>query len=251
MKPTQIIKDYLSFSRSEQRGVVVLLIILVTVNAIRVMIPGERKLNPVDFTAFSREIAAFEQVLKEARANERNTQKPDNKMSRNQTMVSRDSNLPSQRIKMPAFVIELNAADTFDLQRLRGIGSSFARRITGYRTRLGGYVRKEQLLEVYGMDSSRYEGIKRYVSVKPEKITRINLNSATFKELIRHPYMPYEAAKEIAVYRKKKKGIKGLEELEGMKNLDSVTFVKLKPYLSIEENSKKQKDKSQINSKLP
>ena len=34
MKPTQILKDYLSFSRSEQRGVIVLLSILLTVNVI-------------------------------------------------------------------------------------------------------------------------------------------------------------------------------------------------------------------------
>ncbi len=214
MKPTQIIKDYFSLSQSELRGAVVLLFILLTVNAIRVMIPGELRLDPVDFTAFNREIMAFEQVLKKARADQASAQKPDNQRIRYQGFVSGDSNVRSQRTKMPAFIIELNSADTFDLQRLRGIGPSFARRITGYRARLGGYVRKEQLLEVYGMDSSRYQGIERYLSVNPEKITRLNLNAATFKELMRHPYMPYEVAKEIAIYRKKHKGIKELVEMQ-------------------------------------
>jgi len=232
MKPTQAIKDYFSLSQSELRGAVVLLFILLTVNAIRMMIPGELRLDPVDFTAFNREIMAFEQVLKKARADQTSAQKPDNQ-SRYQRLVSKDSNGYLQRTKMPAFIIELNSADTFDLQRLRGIGPSFARRITGYRARLGGYVRKEQLLEVYGMDSSRYKGIERYLSVNPKKITRLNLNTATFKELMRHPYMPYEVAKEIAIYRKKHKGIKELEEMQGFKSLDSVTFVKLKPYLGL------------------
>ncbi len=219
MKPTQIIKDYLSFSRSEQRGVVVLLFILLIVNVIRVFIPDERRVNPVDFNLFRKEIATFGQVVKQARAVENHARKPDN--------------LFSQQTKAPAFIVELNSADTFDLQRLRGIGPSFARRITGYRARLGGYVRKEQLLEVYGMDSSRYDGLKRYVTVKPDKIKQLNLNTATFKELIRHPYMPYEAAKEIAKYRKRKKGIKVMEEMEGMKNLDSASFVKLRPYVGL------------------
>ncbi|MBC8316117.1 MAG: helix-hairpin-helix domain-containing protein [Bacteroidetes bacterium] len=233
MKPTQIIKDYLNLSRSEQRGVVVLLFILLTVNTIRMMIPGEWKLDPVDFTTFNKEIMAFEQSLKRARADEISAQKTDNQKSGYKKSISGSSNEQSQQSKKPAFVIELNSADTFDLQRLRGIGPSFARRITGYRARLGGYERKEQLLEVYGMDSSRFQGIKRYVSVNPDRITKLNLNTATFKELIRHPYMPYDVAKEIAVYRKKKKGIKVMEEVQGMKSLDSITFVKLRPYLSI------------------
>ena len=210
-----------------------LLFILLTVNTIRVIISGEWKLDPVDFTAFNKEIMAFEQSLKRTRADEISTQKTDNQKSGYKKLISGSSNEQSQQGKKPAFIIELNSADTFDLQRLRGIGPSFARRITGYRARLGGYERKEQLLEVYGMDSSRFQGIERYVSVNPNRITKLNLNTATFKELIRHPYMPYEAAKEIAKYRKRNKGIKGLEEVRGMEKMDSVTFEKLRPYLGI------------------
>ena len=132
------------------------------------MIPDERNLDKSEFSMFRSQFAGLTRL---------------------------SNSLFSSQTKAPAFIIELNTADTFDLQRLRGIGPSFARRITGYRARIGGYVKKEQLLEVWGMDSSRYEGIKRYLTVNPEKITQIKLNTATFKELLRHPYMPYELAK--------------------------------------------------------
>lgn len=48
-------------------------------------------------------------------------------------------------------LIELNAADTTELKKLDGIGSAYAKRIVKYRDLIGGFVRKEQLLEVYGL----------------------------------------------------------------------------------------------------
>ena len=60
----------------------------------------------------------------------------------------------------PLFIVEINAADTFDLQEVKGIGSSYARRISNYRDRLGGFIKKEQLLEVFGIDSAKYVQIQ-------------------------------------------------------------------------------------------
>lgn len=61
--------------------------------------------------------------------------------------------------------LDLNAADTLDLIKVPGIGSSFSRRIWKYRRMLGGFYAKEQLQEVYGMDRERYEGIAPYFTV--------------------------------------------------------------------------------------
>ena len=64
-----------------------------------------------------------------------------------------DENKIYNRIKpkLPPVVVEINTADSAELMRLNGIGASFSRRIVKYRNLLGGFISKEQLLEVYGM----------------------------------------------------------------------------------------------------
>ena len=47
-----------------------------------------------------------------------------------------------------AVMVELNSADTLELDKIRGIGPAFARRIVKYRERIGGFYKKEQLMEV-------------------------------------------------------------------------------------------------------
>lgn len=49
--------------------------------------------------------------------------------------------------------INLNTTDSLQLISLKGIGPTFASRIIKYRNKLGGFIYKEQLKEVYGLDS--------------------------------------------------------------------------------------------------
>lgn len=44
--------------------------------------------------------------------------------------------------------IEINGADTTELMKIPGIGSYYSRQIVRYRNQLGGFVSKEQLLEI-------------------------------------------------------------------------------------------------------
>lgn len=62
-------------------------------------------------------------------------------------------------------IIDLNEADSSKLETIRGIGPAFASRIIKYRNRLGGFHSKEQLREVYGLDSIKYEQIKDQIRV--------------------------------------------------------------------------------------
>jgi len=126
MKPIQLIKHYLSFSKGEQRGMIILVLIIMIINIIRIYLPESRRLSPVDLMAFNTEISNFEVALEQAKR-----------------VAPPDSTKLLHNTRDPSFVIEINRADTLDLQRLRGIGPSFARRITGYRKRLGGiHIRK-------------------------------------------------------------------------------------------------------------
>jgi len=129
-------------------------------------------------------------------------------------------------------IIEINSADTLDLQQLKGIGPSFAKRIVKYRDMLGGYYSKSQLLEVYGMDSARYEGFKDFVIVNPDSVKKIDINSATIKQLIKHPYIDFYTAKTIVKNRQKAGKYNDVSELKDSSVLPEEPYRKVRPYLT-------------------
>lgn len=62
-------------------------------------------------------------------------------------------------------MIELNSADTTELKQLRGIGSKLSQRIVKYRKKIGGFTRKEQLKDIYGLSEETYRHILPHVWV--------------------------------------------------------------------------------------
>jgi competence protein ComEA len=191
--------------------------------------------KPVDFSKFTKEVVAFEKELMHLDSIE-NLEKQKKYMMRYPRSFGGypDSGKQYKLPEKDIFVIELNSADTFDLQRLRGIGPSFAKRIVKYRERLGGYREKSQLLEVFGMDPEKYNEIKDHLTVNSDSIRKINLNAVTFKELLSHPYFPFEVTKSIMLYKKEHKKFQNPEELLLIKNISDSIYRKIKPYVRIE-----------------
>lgn len=127
--------------------------------------------------------------------------------------------------------IELNSADSLQLVELPGIGPWFAHRILQYRRSLGGYLQKEQLREVFGIDSVKYLKIEGYFTVGARVQTYLDLNRRTFKELMKHPYMNYELTKAVVNKRERQGFVKSWNELVGLNKGDSLGIKRLKPYL--------------------
>ena len=131
-------------------------------------------------------------------------------------------------------LVELNSADTVELKTLKGIGSAFSKRIIKFRDALGGFVKKEQLLEVYEFDKEKYDEISENVFVDVSLIKKTNINIVTVDELKKHPYIKYNLANFIVNYRKQHGNYK---TVDGLKKLDLVNdsiFTKLVPYLTTE-----------------
>lgn len=127
--------------------------------------------------------------------------------------------------------IELNSADTLQLDEIKGVGAAFARRIAKYRERLGGFYKKEQLLEVYGLDSAKFNEIKDQVMVNANDIRKININTAEFEELKNHPYLKYKQINAIIQYRKQHGRYNDMEDLKKVIILDAQTIQRIMPYL--------------------
>ena len=130
-----------------------------------------------------------------------------------------------------AFVVELNSADTAQLRCLYGIGPVFAARIVKYRQLLGGYVRKEQLLEVYGMDEERYAGIAANVVLDTASVTKPRVNDLSIAELKRHPYLDYYQAKAIVDFRNGGRRYQSMDDLRLVSLIDDETATKLQGYI--------------------
>ena len=108
--------------------------------------------------------------------------------------------------------VNLNSADTTELKSLPGIGSFFAKNIVDYRNKLGGFIEKEQLLEVYAFDSSRMSSIENHIIIDSIELRKVNVNTDDFKTILRHPYIEYEDVKKIVNHRESKGMIKNWEQ---------------------------------------
>ena len=130
-------------------------------------------------------------------------------------------------------LINLNTADTTEFMKIYGIGAFYAKQIIRYREKLGGYLTKEQLFEVWKMTPEAYEKIKDHVFISEKDVKRININSVTIEELKVHPYLKWNQANSIVKMRIQRHGFKNIEEIKESVLIDSETYEKLFPYLSL------------------
>ncbi len=189
------IKDYFFFTKEERQGVITLLVLVTVVIGVKIF------------------VAAISGPSKNAEL----------KIECSSTANAQTTNASSYRkyVKKEIDVLELNSADTLQLQELRGIGPAFARRIVAYREKLGGYYAKEQLMEVYGFSAELYEKVKNQVKVNPSLIKKIDVNAYDIGYLKRHPYISYYEAKAIVDFRNSKKSrhIDSIDELKDIPDL--------------------------------
>lgn len=138
--------------------------------------------------------------------------------------------IPDEKVK-PNVAIELNAADSAKLTSIDGIGGAFAKRIIYYRERLGGFIAKEQLKEVFGFDDLKYNEIKGQVKVDAGRIRKININTITFDKLRLMPYLNYKQVNAIIEYRKQHGDYASMDGLKNIAIIDADILRKIEPYL--------------------
>lgn len=143
--------------------------------------------------------------------------------------ASKDAVVENKTLKKANKIIELNSADSLMLLEIKGIGPSFAKRILKYKTLLGGFVRTEQLKEVYGFTEEMYDQIGSQISVNPALIKKLNLNTDDFKTVNKHPYLSYELSK--LIFNAKRKEPLTAEVFKTVLN-DEVLYAKLHPYIN-------------------
>ena len=154
------------------------------------------------------------------------------------TTVKKDTVFKKNFKKTIPIIVEINSADTAQLESLRGVGPAFARRIIKYRNKLGGFYSPEQLMEVYGLDSLRYSGFVNQLRIDTNLIEKIDINKVEFKQLLKHPYVEYYVVKSIFAYKNENGGFSSVSELKNVKLIYNDLYKRLSPYFIVSEPQK-------------
>ncbi|MFK7807930.1 MAG: helix-hairpin-helix domain-containing protein [Saprospiraceae bacterium] len=156
--------------------------------------------------------------------------------SNDETVTSYNNS--DQRIENPivnikkSVTIDINKATPEEWQQLRGIGPTYAKRITKFRDKLGGFVNINQVAETYGLHDSTFQKIQPFLETS-DLLQKIALNESDVKTLAAHPYISYQIAKVIVAYRQQHGAFKRVEDLKEIVVLEEEVFLKIAPYLEV------------------
>jgi DNA uptake protein ComE-like DNA-binding protein len=130
---------------------------------------------------------------------------------------------------------DLNYADTAQLKKIYGIGKKLSLRIVKYREALGGFTTMDQLKEIYGLDSLVIKRLIENATLQNDfQLKKINLNTASEKQLGAHPYLR-KIAKALVSYRFQHGDFKAVGEIRNVTNIEEKTIEKIIPYLKVND----------------
>lgn len=130
--------------------------------------------------------------------------------------------------------VSINTASAWDLKKIPGIGPYFAKEIIKIRESYGGIISYQQLFDVYLMDEEKLEAIKPYLIIDDSEIRKLDINSASEKQLRDHPLISYDMAKSIVFFRENHRPYKRIDEVLLSPYIDSEKYKAIKPYLKVE-----------------
>lgn len=132
-------------------------------------------------------------------------------------------------------VLDINAAGEAEWDRLPGIGQARARQIVRYRDKLGGFVRIEQVAEVYGLPDSVFRLFKPILLLGDPALKKLNINTAGLETLKAHPYIGSREAGILLAYRLQHGAFQNVDQLSRVKGLDNNGWLeKIRPYLTVQ-----------------
>lgn len=131
--------------------------------------------------------------------------------------------------------VNINTANAKELTNLKGINSEkYAEIIVKYRTELGGFVKKEQLKEVWNLKIETYNEFVNQIELGNTFPQQLNINKATVEELKIHPYIGWNIAKSIIAYRKSHGIYKDVSDIKQIHLITDEIYSKIVPYLTVQ-----------------
>ncbi|RZJ34356.1 MAG: helix-hairpin-helix domain-containing protein [Flavobacterium sp.] len=135
-----------------------------------------------------------------------------NKRNRKSAYAAVYTEKPKKERQLP--LTDINVADAASLMKVYGIGPALSERIIKQRTTLGGFANIDQLNDIWGLSPEVVANAKKSFAVlsHPE-FKKVDINSASLKELAQFPYFRYAIAKSIVTYRSMNGALRSADEL--------------------------------------
>ena len=130
-------------------------------------------------------------------------------------------------------VVEINSADSVELVGLYRIGPATASRIIDYRNKLGGFLKLEQLTEIWGFDEDVLYDLNGKVTVDASKAIIYNINKVSADELKTHPYFKYKLSNAIVNYRKQHGNFVKMDDLKNIVLINDSIYKRITLYLKL------------------
>jgi DNA uptake protein ComE-like DNA-binding protein len=163
---------------------------------------------------------------------------PDWVVERNQNMQlssSRDTRLFAKKSKYILTSTDINLAVKEDLKTINGIGEKLSERIIKYRSKLQGFSSLKQLYEVWGLDTEVVDKLLLVFKViNLPNIKKINVNTVSFRELLKNPYLDYELCKKIFEYKEEVAELQDISELKNIIDFPLELYDRIVLYLVAE-----------------
>lgn len=255
--------EKLKISRAERYAVTVLMIILAVLVLVNAIVtpssPFEQGYYKEVEQEFRRRTAMLEQKEQRLLARYQAGGTP---------ILAETDTIPSEQsvesgVAATTQIIDINTADAQTLQKLPGIGPSYAARIVTYRRQNGGFASKDDLLEIKGIGKARLEKINPLIKIgedkadvtsmaldslpMPDEIAKsspqekeesesrlvINVNTADRQTLQKLPGIGPAYAEHIVKYRQKHGSFTDKDQLLKIKGIGKKRLAKIKPFIKL------------------
>ena len=144
--------------------------------------------------------------------------------------------IPNSRINVSEITtVDINKATLKDFTAIEGVDEYISERIIKYRSKLQGFSFKEQLFEVWGLDELMVNKILSTFSIKNKPIIKkVNINTASFKEVLSNPYIDYELCVKIFDYRDEVAELQSISEIKNIEGFPIKKYNRIVLYLLAE-----------------
>lgn len=247
------VADYLTFSKKERTGIIVLLILILFFTILPFFFSSFIKSGTTDSGNFEKEIAALK--IKQTDSSENHYSKNFDENNYQNYYQPSEKNYYSDKPKGELFYFDPNTLDDAGWKRL-GIRDKTIATIRNYVSKGGKFYKPEDISKIWGLHENEVERLLPFIRIASagnfvkkenyenkifEKPTYspsvIDINSADTTMLIALPGIGSKLSQRILSYRDKLGGFYKVEQIAETYGLPDSTFQKIKARFTLNNNS--------------
>jgi competence protein ComEA len=141
---------------------------------------------------------------------------------------------PYVKVQKQINAIEINSADSLAWEQLPKVGGWTIVKIMKHKKALGGFLTIRQLVDDNVVPDSIYSQIAPFLSVEPVKINKLNINTSSYKDLIKHPYFDQKTINSIQKYQKQNGPLKDPKDIRKIISISKDVGERIFPYIKVE-----------------